>query len=128
MKTSYIDVGDNDWGIIVVYDFDTTIDHDDLSAFMQTFGLNIRNVKRSLRILSTYNSGMAISRDDLRMSIIFIGTATSCGQFWSTVAHEMHHAANAIIDYYGEPYDGESSAYLHGKLMEEAYNTLEHGC
>lgn len=128
MKTDYLSVGDDDWGVLVIYDFDVNNDYDDLCAIMQTFGLNLRNVKKSLNILSSYNTGMSISRDDIRMSVLFISQATSPSQFWNTLNHELYHATTAIIDYYGEPYDKEPAAYLHGELMKIAVETLGEPC
>lgn len=127
MITNYIDV-DGKWGIILVFGFDTEEEYDDLSAIMQTFGLSIRNVNKSLQILSTYNSGMTVSRDDIRMSVIFIGKSSSKSQFWNSISHELHHASTAIIDYYNEPYDGEGDAYLHGYLLQRVVEEITEPC
>ena len=127
MVTRYIDI-DKKWGVILVYDFDVDYEYDDLSAIMRTFGLNIRNTNKALRVLATYNSGMAISRDDIRMSVIFIGHTTSKSEFWSTISHELYHVNNAIIDYYGEDWDGEPPAYLSGYLMRRVVEEIALPC
>ena len=57
------------------------------------------------------NTGMAVSRDDLKMTAIFISKCSDPIQFWSTLNHELYHANVAIIDYYGKP---------HGELMRQA--------
>lgn len=128
MRTDYVDVPRDKWGIVLVSNFDVDKEYIDLAAIMQSFGLKERNIQKSLRILSTFNSGMAISRDDIKMSVIFIGTPTSNSQFWNSISHELHHVATAIIDYYGEPYDGEGDAYLHGYLLQKVVEEIARPC
>ena len=129
MKTKYINVPPNNkWGVIVVYDFDTRDDMVELIAIMRSFGMSLYNAKKALGILSNYNTGMAVSQDDLRMSAIFIGKATRPEQFWDSVNHELYHVNNAIIDYYNEPYDEEGAAYLQGWLMRQAVVSLGEPC
>lgn len=127
MKTEYIDV-DGRWGIVVVYDYDVDDEYNELFAIMRSFRMNMRRVNKSLRILSTPNSGMAVSLDDLRMSAIFVSNATSTSEWWSTIAHELHHVATAIIDYYDEPYYGEGDAYLHGYLLQRVVEQMAKPC
>lgn len=127
MITKYLEVGDGDWGVLVNYDLDM-LDYDDIAAVLHSFGMNERNIQKSLRILSAPNTGMAISNNDLRMTAIYIGKATSPSEFWSTVNHELYHATVAIIDYYGEPYDEEPAAYLQGELMKMATKEIGEPC
>lgn len=128
MVTRYIDVGDGKWGIILVYGFDVYGERDELSAVMRSFGLPPRNVRKSLRVLSEYDTGMAVSRDDVRMSVVFIGEATSDSQFWSTVNHELLHVEQAILDYYGVDWDGEPPAYLAGYLLQRVVEEIARPC
>lgn len=128
METGYIEVGDDKWGIVIVYNFDTENEYKPLSAIMRSFGLRERNINRSLRILSTFNSGMTISVPELRMSVIFIGDATSESQWWSTITHELLHAQQAILDYYGVGWEGESSAYTIGYLTQRAMEEIGKPC
>lgn len=117
MVTKYIDIDNQKWGVLVIYDFDEH-NADELSSIMESFGMNVRNINKSLRILSTYNSGMAVSNEGLRMSAMFIGKASSNAQFWNSIVHETAHVASAIVDYYDEPCDGEASAYLQGYIFQ----------
>ena len=71
MVTSYIDI-DGKWGVLISYDFDM-LDWDDIAAVLQSFGLNERKIQRAIRVLSTPNSGLAVSNDDIRMTAIYIG-------------------------------------------------------
>lgn len=117
MKTEYIDIPDEKWGILFIYDFDM-YDENDLYAIMRSFNMSERNVNKSLKVLSTRNSGMAVSNFDLRMSAMFIGKASSRAQFWNSVVHETAHVASAIAEYYDEPCDGEAIAYLQGYIFQ----------
>lgn len=119
MEQVYLPVGDDDWGIIVNYDYDER-DFHRLSAIMDSFGMSRKSIDKALNILSNYNTGMAVSRDDLKMTVIFISKCSDPSQFWSTLNHELYHANVAIIDYYGKPYDEEDAAYTQGELMRQA--------
>jgi hypothetical protein len=116
METKYIDV-DGQWGVIICYDYDI-FDWDDMRAVMRTFGMREDNVREAIRVLSRYNTGMCISRDDIRMSCLFISDATSPDQWWDTCAHELlDHAKEDIKAYYDVPARSEGSAWLTGFLM-----------
>ena len=128
MTTDYIDIPNRKWGIVVVYDFDVINERKDLLAIMRSFGMSLYNSKRALEILSNYNTGMAISVDDLKMSAIFIGKQTSPSEFYSTAIHEFIHVADSIIDYYGETWGGEPSAYLVGYLTKEFAELVGEPC
>lgn len=118
MESKYIDIPNKKWGIVVVYDFDI-LDWDELASIMESFGMNRRNINKSLQILSNFNTGMAVSKQDIQMSAVFISNATSASEFWSTVIHEFIHIADAILEYYGESWSGEPAAYLVGYLVKE---------
>ena len=116
VESKYIDI-DGYWGVIVNYDYNIG-DYDELWAVMRSFGMSNADAKKSLRVLSDYNTGMCISNEDIRMSAIFISKATSSSEFWSTVIHEAKHAADAIIDYYGVDWQGEDASYLTGYMVK----------
>lgn len=126
MKTAYLDV-DKDWGIIVIYDYNI-LHFDELAAIMETFKMSKRSINSALRILSEPNTGMSVSREDIRMSAIFISQATTNAQFWDTAAHEIAHCVTHIIDYYGVGYDTEDAAYLTGFLMRELVEEVGSPC
>lgn len=126
MKTRYIDV-DGKWGVVVNYDF-TDMDGEEMSGIMDSFGVSPSSIRRSLSILSSYNSGMTISRDDIRMSAVFIADATSSEQWWDTCTHELLHVWNAICDYYDVPKDSEEAAWTMGYLMRQAVGRIAVPC
>lgn len=125
MKTAYLDV-DKRWGIVVCYDYDER-DFVDLRAIMRSFGMSRLDANRALDILSSYNTGMSVSNEDLRMSAIFISKATSSSEWWSTCLHEIRHAAQAIIEYYGADW-GEDDAYLTGFLTKQVVEKIAEPC
>lgn len=127
METKYIGIGDNDWGVIVCYDYDMR-DWDDMWAIMRSFGLSSRKAEEAIRVLSHPNNGMAISNYDIRMSVVFISDATSSGEFYSTAIHEFIHVSDAILDYYGESWHGEPSAYLVGFLTKKFVELVGEPC
>lgn len=127
MISKYLEVGSNEWGVLVNYGFDM-LDYDDIAAVLYAFGVNEKNIKKALRVLSVPNTGLTVSNDELRMSSIYIGHATSPSQFWNSLNHELYHTTTAIIDYYGEPYWDEPAAYLHGELMRLAVEAIGEPC
>lgn len=126
MVTKYLEVGDNDWGVLVNYDFDT-LDYDDIWAICKSFGMSDKNIRKALSILSAYNTGMTVSNPDIRMSAIFISNATSPSEWWSTCLHELRHSAQAIIDYYGADFN-EDDAYLTGFLTKQVVEKIAEPC
>lgn len=118
MKTHYIEIPNSDWGILFIYDFDL-MDSDEIAAIMNSFGLDEYRIKKSIRILMGLNTGMTISREDLHMSVIFVGKQTSMEQFADTVSHEALHAANAILSYYGIPCDNEDESWTLGYIVRQ---------
>ena len=117
MVTKFIEIPEEKWGCLLVWDFDV-LDYDDIWAICKSFGMSDRNIKRSLQILSTYNSGMTVSNDDLRMSAMFVGKSSSMSQFWNTIAHECSHLVDSISSYYNVDCNTEDRAYLQGFIFQ----------
>ncbi len=127
METQYLEVGDNKWGVLVCYDY-TMLDWDDMWAIMRSFGVSNAKANEAIGVLGGLNTGMAISNDDIRMSVVFVSDATSASEWWSTLSHELYHVSAAIIDYYGESYEREPAAYLYGELIRMAVQNISEPC
>lgn len=127
MRKVYIDIGEQKWGIILCYGYSYK-DEDEIRALMSAFGLTRKAINEALIVLSDANSAMAISRADLQMSLVFISHATSVGQLWNSVNHELHHVGEAITDFYGEPSGGEPAAYLQGYLLQQIVERIAPPC
>lgn len=125
METKYIDV-DGRWGVIVCYNYDEE-DKQDMWSIMRSFNMTSQSANRAINILSNYNTGMAVSNDDIRMSAIFISKATSPSEWWSSCLHELRHVAQAILEYYGADW-GEDDAYLTGYLTKCAVELIGEPC
>lgn len=119
MEQIYLKFPRNEWGIVVVLDFDVESEYDVLYEQIRSFGVKPKNIDRALAILSSYNTGMCVSNKTLKMSAVYISKATSPEQFWDTVAHEFAHCVTAIIDTYDVPYYSEDAAYLSGFIMRQ---------
>lgn len=117
MVTKFIEIPEEKWGCLLVWDFDL-LDYDEIWSICKSFGMSDRNIKRSLQILSTYNSGMTVSNDDLRMSAMFVGKSSSMSQFWNTIAHECSHLVDSISSYYDVECNTEDRAYLQGFIFQ----------
>ena len=116
MITRYIEIPEDKWGILFIYDFDI-MDADEMGGIMDSFGLSEDRINDAIRILLGVNAGMTISRNDLRMSVIFVGVASSIEQFADTIAHEVDHVQTAICDYYDVPYGSEDAAWTQGYII-----------
>ena len=126
MENKYIDVG-NKWGVVVNYDYDL-MDYDEMWAIMRSFGLTSKNANKALKILSNYNTGMAITNDDIMMSTIFISKASTPSEWWNTAIHELKHVADAIISYYDVEWDSEDAAYLTGYMTKKLVESVCEPC
>lgn len=128
MVTRYIDIDEDKWGIILIYDFNVHRNEAELSAIMEAFGMPEKRIDAALDVLSYHNSGMAISNFGVKMSAVFVADATSKGQWWNSMAHEMRHVSDAILDYYGDDWDGETPAYLEGYIFQKIVEEIAEPC
>lgn len=128
MKQYYLRFPHDEWSVVVITGFDTRTEHNVLVEQMRSFGMTIRNAERAIRILSYYNTGMAVSNETLKMSAIYIGKSTTASQFWDSCSHELSHVITAIIDAYDVPYDSEDAAYLSGFLMRQLVEAVGEPC
>ena len=128
MRTEYIDVKGK-WGIVVCYDL-MRRDVREMRALMESIGMSDDDIDDALRMLLYHeNTGMCVTNNALRMSLVFVGEATGEDQWWDTLAHEiMDHAKVAILDYYNVPLRGEDSAWLTGYLMRKVVQLIATPC
>lgn len=128
MRTDYIDVKGK-WGIVVCYDL-MRRDVREMRALMESIGMTDDDIDEALRMLLYHeNTGMCVTNNALRMSLVFVGEASGEDQWWDTLAHEvMDHAKVAILDYYNVPLRGEDSAWLTGYLMRKVVQLIAPPC
>ena len=128
MQTEYIDV-DGAWGVVLCHDLQR-LDEYEMRQYMMAFGMRGPNMDKAVDILLFHeNTGMCLSSFPLKMSLVFIGNATSEDQFYDTVAHEvLDHAKVAICDYYDVSFHSEDAAWLTGYLMRKIVQLLGEPC
>lgn len=128
MKSEYIDVRGK-WGVIYCYDL-RRLDEYEMRAMMISFGMRGATIDEAVEtLLYEENTGMCVSNDALRMSLIFIGESSGGDQFWDTTAHELlYHAACAIFDHYDVPYGSEAAAWTVGYLMRKVVQKIGEPC
>ena len=127
MKAEYIDVKEK-WGVVFCYDL-RRLDEYEMRAMMMSLGLRGMRLDEAVDVLlDEENTGMCISNDGLRMSLIFIGNATSEEQHWDTVVHELSHAAHAICDYYDVSHVGEDYSWTLGYLTRMVVQKIAPPC
>lgn len=128
MKQAYLKFPRNEWGVVVVYDFDTDLEYDEMYEQLRSFGMSQYNIKKALNILSAYNTGMHVSNNTLKMSAIYISNTTTPSEWWDSAAHELAHTVVSIIDHYNVPYYSEDAAYLAGFLMKQLVEQVAEPC
>lgn len=128
MTQEYIEIPNKKWGIIFIYNYDVDEEYVELMATMRSFGLSQEKARKALNILSNYNTGMTLSIEDLRMSVVFVSETTSESEFWDTAIHEIKHVADHIIAYYDVKWDSEDAAYLTGFLTKQLVELIGEPC
>lgn len=73
------------------------------------------------------NSAFTYTNTRKRMSVVCIGWATTEGQWWDSVTHELDHLQNIIMRYYDVECGSEEAAYLQGYLMRGIISVIRKG-
>lgn len=123
MKTSYLDL-DGHWGIVCVYDYNVEEEYDELASVLKSFNVPLRQIRRSLEILSAPNTGMTVTFPEVKMSLVMISRATSKDQLFSTISHEAYHTVCGIIRYYDRKICSEDAAYTMGEVMRQMFTNI----
>lgn len=122
MKKHYIDIAGK-WAFVFAYDIGED-DVEEVGDWLEALGANRREIARACRVILGVNKGFTYSNSDLRMSVVCIGHASSREQWWDTVAHEVDHLQNTILEYYHVEPGTEDAAWLQGYLMRSIVKSL----
>lgn len=122
MKTGYADI-DGYWGVVLCYEY-SLYDADEMAGIMDSFGMDDVHIREAMNTLFSTNTGMCVSRSDIRMSAVFISEASSPEQWADTLVHEIDHVQDMILSYYGVPQGTEEAAWLQGYIMREVVKAL----
>ena len=123
MFRQYIQVGNQNWGIVVYYN----VSKDDLFEIEDSLlGLNCpkTDIKKALYTLQFKNTGVTFSNDQYKMSMVCIAEASNADQFINTVVHEAKHVQSHICSYYDIKEDSEDAAYLIGHIVRQMYKMM----
>jgi hypothetical protein len=120
MKTEFYNIGDDDWGILMVYDYDY-LDFDRIRSMLQAFGMPDYKAQGAMSVLSQADTGMTLTIPSDMMSVLFISESTSDAEWFDTLIHELKHVVDHISEFYQvEPTD-EAAAYLQGEIGRQLF-------
>lgn len=109
-------IGKRDWWIMAYLSVDGA---DDLSEVYETLlaaGCPDYKAQEACMVLSRENKGYTFTDFDAHVSFMFTSKATSAGEMFDTIVHELKHLTEHIGEYYGLDPKEELSAYLQGEV------------
>ena len=122
MKARYIDIVKK-WAFVFAYGIGED-DVEDVGDWLEALGASRREIARACRVILRTNKGFTYSNSDLRMSVVCISHASSMAQWFDTVAHEVDHLQNTILDYYQVAPGTEDAAWLQGYLVRQIVKVM----
>lgn len=122
MKKHYIDIVGK-WAFVFAYDIGQD-DIEEVGDWLEALGASRREIARACRVILGTNKGFTYSNSTLRMSVVCISHASSREQWWDTVAHEVDHLQNTILDYYHVESGTEDAAWLQGYLVRQIVKVM----
>jgi len=120
MKTRYFDIGDEDWGIVLCYDYDFT-DFDRIWAIIRAAGLTDEKAQAAMSVLSRTDTGMTLTNFGDMMSFLFISQSSSDEEWFNTLLHEVKHVVEHISEFYRVDPKSEPAAYLQGEIGRQMF-------
>lgn len=123
MRTRFFNIGNDDWGILLCWDYDNK-DYEDIHAVMDNFGLNEQEIKEAYKILRKPDTGMTVPDFNNRMSVVFISRTTSEEEWIDTLFHELKHVVEHISLFYRVDPQSESAAYLQGEIGRQLFPVI----
>lgn len=120
MKTRYFDIGEEDWGIVLCYDYDFT-DFDRIWAIIRAAGLTDEKAQAAMSVLSRTDTGMTLTSFGDMMSFLFISQSSSDEEWFNTLIHELKHVVEHISEFYRVDPKSEPAAYLQGEIGRQMF-------
>ena len=123
MITQYIQLGEQDWGVLVYYN----VGEEDLPSVvnaLESLDCTKEDINAAQETLKKKNTGFTYTNTDYKMTFVCIGHSSNIGQFVNTVVHEAKHAQSHICQYYGIEETSETAAYLIGHLVQRMYKMI----
>lgn len=123
MLRQYIQVGHQDWGILVYYNVQSKDFYEIEETLIQT-DCPEDDMDRALTVLTKRNTGFTFSNTEYKMSVVCVSKTTTASQFVNTVVHEAKHVQSHICSYYNIEEDSEDAAYLIGHIVRQMYRMV----
>lgn len=120
MKTDFYNIGDDNWGILMVYDYEAR-DFERIWSMLRAFGLPDYRAQAAMSVLSQTNTGMTLTIPSDLMSVLFISETTSNEEWFDTLIHELKHVVEHISEYYQVDPTSEPAAYLQGEIGRQMF-------
>jgi hypothetical protein len=120
MRTEYFNIGDDDWGIVLCYDYDM-LDYDRIWSILRATGMPDEKAQAAMGILSKQDTGMTYTLFPEMMSFLFIGNASSDAEWFDTLIHELKHVVEHISEFYRVEPTSEPAAYLQGEIGRQMF-------
>ena len=120
MKTKYFDIGEEDWGIVLCYDYDY-MDFDRIWAIIRAAGLTDEKAQAAMSVLSQTDTGMTLTSFGDMMSFLFISQSSSDEEWFNTLLHELKHVVEHICEFYRVDQKSEPAAYLQGEIGRQMF-------
>ena len=120
MKTKYFDIGEEDWGIVLCYDYDY-MDFDRIWAIIRAAGLTDEKAQAAMSVLSQTDTGMTLTSFGDMMSFLFISQSSSDEEWFNTLIHELKHVVEHISEFYRVDPKSEPAAYLQGEIGRQMF-------
>ena len=120
MKTEYFNIGDDDWGIVLCYDYDL-LDYDRIWSIIRATGVSDEKAQYAMSVLSLPDTGMTLTSSSDMMSFLFISRSSSDEQWFDTLIHELKHVVEHISDFYRVDPKSEPAAYLQGEIGRQLF-------
>ena len=120
MRTEFYNIGDEDWGILMVYDYDYR-DFERLWSTLRAFGLSDSRAQAAMSVLSKPDTGMTLTIPEELMSVLFVSEATSDEEWFDTLVHELKHVVEHISEFYQVDPRSEAAAYLQGEIGRQLF-------
>ena len=120
MKTEYFNIGDDDWGIVLCYDYDL-LDYDRIWSIIRATGVSDEKAQYAMSVLSLPDTGMTLTSFSDMMSFLFVSRSSSDEQWFDTLIHELKHVVEHISEFYRVDPKSEPAAYLQGEIGRQLF-------
>lgn len=120
MKTEFFNIGDDDWGIVLCYDYDVE-DYGRLWSIIRAFGMPDDKAQAAMGVLGKPDTGMTITSMEDMMSVMLISRATSDAEWFDSLIHEVKHVVEHISEFYRVDPKSEPAAYLQGEIGRQLF-------